>query len=238
MVQILSSSFKKSILALGVDEEKIALIYPWVDLELIHPLPKNNSFTQEYGLNNHFIVLYAGNIGLSQGLESILDTAEIFINHPDIRFVFVGDGTGKGSLQNQAKQRNLINVQFIPFQPRARLPEVLACSDLSIVILRQGMGLNSLPSKIFSIMASGRPILASVDEDSETWILIKQAEAGLWVPPENASSLAEAIISLKNDHALRDRLGKNGREWVELHHSPKKAAEQFESYLHQAIRNH
>jgi colanic acid biosynthesis glycosyl transferase WcaI len=237
MVQILSSSFKKSIIAMGVLDEKIFLIYPWVDLELIHPLPQNNSFTQDYNLNNQFIVLYAGNIGLSQGLENILDAAEILKNQTDICFVFVGDGAGRVSLQNQVQQRNLKNIQFIPFQPRERLPEVLACADLSIVILRQGIGINSLPSKIFSIMASGRPILVSVDEESESWNLIQQADAGLWVRPEDASKLAEAIISLKKDNALREQLGKNGRNWVELHHSSQNAAVQFEFCLYQAIRS-
>ncbi len=109
-----------------------------------------------------------------------------------------------------------------------------------LVVLRQGMGVNSLPSKIFSIMASGRPILVSVDAESETWKLIKQADAGVWVAPEDAAELAEAIISLKNDNALRERLGQNGRNWVELHHSPEYAAEQFEHFLELAIkdRNH
>jgi colanic acid biosynthesis glycosyl transferase WcaI len=237
MVQILSDSFKKSIAAMGVLDEKIALIYPWVDLKLIHLFPQNNSFTQEYGLNNQFNVLYAGNIGLSQGFEHILDAAEILINHPDVHFVFVGEGTAKGTLQKQVEQRSLKNIHFIAFQPRERLPEVLASADVSMVVLRQGMGVNSLPSKIFSIMASGRPILVSVDAESESWKLIKQADAGVWVAPEDADELAEAIILLKNDNALRERFGQNGRNWVELHHSPEYAAEQFEHFLDLAIKD-
>jgi len=89
------------------------------------------------------------------------------------------------------------NVHIIPFQSRQRLPEVLASTDISLVILKKEIGNGSLPSKTFSILASGRPVLVSVDEGSETWNLIEKAEAGLCVPPENPVELANAILALK-----------------------------------------
>jgi len=164
-----------------------------------------------------------------------LSAAEMLTDQQDLQFVFVGDGTGRELLQTQAKQKQLKNVQFIPFQPREKLPEVLASADISLVILRRGIGSASLPSKTFSIMASGRPILVSVDEESETYKLIKRADAGLCVPPEDPSKLAEAILTLKQDKALCERLGRNGRDWVEQHHSPQFAAQQFENILLEAI---
>jgi colanic acid biosynthesis glycosyl transferase WcaI len=218
----------------------MTLIYDWVDTELIRPLPKINSFTRENNLSERFVVLYAGNIGLSQGLETILSTAEMLADQKDIQFVFVGDGAGREVLQFQAKQRHLPNVQFNSYLPRERLPELLACADVSLVILRRGVGSDSLPSKTFSIMASGRPLIVSIDEESETWKLVKRAEAGVWVPPEDPSKLAEAILTLKQDKALCERLGQNGRVWAEQHHSPQYAAEQFEKLLFVAIssKNH
>ena len=238
LVQVLSSTFKPALNSMGVADSKIVEIIPWVDTELICPMPHDNAFAEEYGLTDRFVVLYAGNIGLSQGLEHILTTAERLVNHPDIRFVFVGDGSGMQVLQSQVEQQQLVNVQFIPFQPRENLPQVLASADIQIVSLRQGIGSASLPSKVFSSMASGRPILASVDEESETWTLIQKAEAGVWVPPEDPSKLTEAILFLKQDRALRERLGQNGRMWVEKNHTPLHAAEQFEKYLLEAIRMH
>ena len=116
----------------------------------------------------------------------------------------------------------------MPFQPRARLQEVLATADVSLVTLRQGVASDSLPSKCFSILASGRPILASVDENSETWKLVKRANAGLCVPPGSPSSLAQAVITLKRDASLRKCLGENARIWAEQYHSPQSAAENFE----------
>jgi len=237
-VRILSDSFTPSLRKMGVPESKTSLIYDWVDTALVHPLAHDNQFSQQYGLCTQYVILYAGNIGLSQGLEHILSAAELLADHQDIQFVFVGDGTGRETLQTLTKQKGLYNVQFIPFQPRLRLPDVLASANISVVILKQGIGTTSLPSKIFSIMASGRPILISVDEESESWTLIKSADAGIWVPPEDPVQLANAILLLKQDTALANRLGQNGRMWAEQHHSAQNAAEQFEKLLNQAIKMH
>jgi colanic acid biosynthesis glycosyl transferase WcaI len=234
-VRILSESFRSGLRNLGVPDQKMILVYDWVDTQLIHPLPKVNAFSLSNYSNNHFIVLYAGNLGLSQGLEHILAAAEMLANQQDIQFVFVGDGAGRQVLQTQASHQKLNNVQFVPFQPREELPMVLASADISLVVLRRGIGLASLPSKTFSIMASGRPILASVDEESETYKLINLANAGLCIQPEDPSTLAETIVALKRDKALCERLGSNGRAWTEQHHSPQFAAEQFENLLLKAI---
>jgi colanic acid biosynthesis glycosyl transferase WcaI len=234
-VRILSGSFRASLQRRNIPGSKIALIYDWVDTELIQPQEHDNPFAQQYKLSHDFVVMYAGNIGLSQGLEHILSSAELLAENTEMRFVFVGNGTGLETLQNQATQMKLQNVHFIPFQPRERLPQVLASADISVVIIRPGIGSSSLPSKIYSIMASGRPILISVDEKSEAWGLIQRAGAGMWVDPENPSGMAEGIMTLKQDSGLRDRLGRNGRRWVLEHHSAQHAAEQFELLLKQAI---
>ncbi len=228
VVRILADSFRPGLRALGVPDEKMELIYDWVDTELIHPLPRNNAFAREHELVDPFVVLYAGNIGLSQGLEHFLTAADLLRAHPDMRFVLVGEGGGREQLVREAVRRQLANVAFLPFQPRQRLAEVLASADVSMVILKRGVGADSLPSKTYSIMASGRPILASVDEGSETWKLIQRANAGLCIPPENPEEMAAAILALKQDQELRKRLGANGRTWAEQHHSPASAAEQFE----------
>jgi colanic acid biosynthesis glycosyl transferase WcaI len=213
----------------------MVLVYDWVDTDLIRPMRHDNGFAQEHNLISKFIVLYAGNLGLSQGLEHVLTVAEQLADQDDIRFVFVGDGAGRNHLVTDAKKRQLGNVKFLPFQPRNRLPEVLASADVSLVILRRGIGTGSLPSKIFSVMASGRPLITSVDEGSETWNLVKRAEAGLCVPPENPDELAKAILTLKKGKDLRERLEHNGRVWAERYHSSYRAAEQFEKLLLAAI---
>lgn len=234
-IQIISENFRPGLKALGVPDAKMTRIDVWVDTGLIHPLPQDNDFSREHHLNNKFVVLYAGNIGLSQGLDHVLTAAQLLAGESDLRFVFVGAGAGLNNLKQQTRQQKLSNVIFIPFQPRGRLPEILATAGVSLVILRKGIGTDSLPSKTFSILASGRPIVASVDEESEVWKLVKRAEAGLCVPSGNPEELARAILRTKNDKGLRDHFCIHARSYVEKHHSVSSAAGQFEELFRKAI---
>ncbi len=234
-VRIISGSFVPALLRLGVPGSKLVLIDDYVDTELIKPLPRENAFAAENGLVGRFVVLYAGNIGLSQGLENVLLAAERLRSHPDVLFVFVGDGTGRAALIAEAEKKKLDNVRFLPFQPRARLPEVLASADVGLVILKKGIGIQSLPNKILSILASGRPLLASVDEDSAAADLLKSSEAGLWVPPEDDARLAETVLALRNAPKRRDEMGGNGRRHAVRHHSVGSAAERFEALFRSAV---
>jgi colanic acid biosynthesis glycosyl transferase WcaI len=234
-VRILSESFRPGLRNLGVSDSKMHLIFDWVDTDLIRPLAHDNEFALAHGLEDRFVVLYAGNIGLSQGLENVLLAAEQLAGKPEIHFLFVGDGPGREQLITLANSRRLGNVQFAPFQPRSYLPEVLASADVSLVILRRGIGTGSLPSKTFSIFASGRPVIASIDKQSEAWCLIEKAQAGLCIEPESPAALVQAILTLKNDPTLREQLGQNGRIWAESNHSPRSATIRFEELLHEVV---
>ncbi len=236
LVRIISDSFRPDLRELGVPDKKMVRGYDWVDTELVRPLPRDNAFSREHNLTEKFVVMYAGNLGLSQGLEHVLAAADLLKEHENILFTFVGDGASREMLVNQTIQRGLKNVKFLPFQPRQRLPEVLASADVLLVSLQHGMGSGSLPSKMYSIFASGRPLLMSVDEGSEPWRLVEQSGAGLCVPPENPASLSAAILYLKNAPHLCDQFGRQGRAWAETHHSPKAGAREIESMLLNAIQ--
>jgi len=225
-IQVLSAGFVSDLASHGLVLDQMAVIPPWLDTALIRPLPRRNSFSHDHALDDRFVVLYAGNIGLSQGLETVLQTADLLKEYGDILFLFVGEGAGRAGLEKQA--REMLNVRFLAHQPRERLPELLASADVSLVVMKKGMGSASLPSKLFSIFASGRPVLASVDEDSDAWKLVCGSQAGLCVPPANPQRLAEAILSLRNDSACREAMGKKGRAWAEQHHSPQSASAGFE----------
>jgi colanic acid biosynthesis glycosyl transferase WcaI len=218
-IRILSESFVPRMLARGVPESKLNLIYDWVDTDLIRPLARDNSFAREHNLVGAFVVLYAGNIGFVQGLEYVLESARLLVEQEDVRFVFVGDGAAREGLIAQAQQMGLPNVQFLPYQPLDRMPEILAAADVSLVSLLKGMGSGALPSKSFSILASGRPLLASIDPDSDLVNLVQRASAGICVPPQAPDLLAEAILRLKNDPALCAQYGQNGRAYALEYHS-------------------
>jgi colanic acid biosynthesis glycosyl transferase WcaI len=234
-VRIISESFTPALHRLGVADSKLALIDDYVDTDLIRPLSRTNAFSAENGLVDRFVVLYAGNIGLSQGLEDVLLAAERLRAYPDVLFVFVGDGTGRAALVAEAEKRTLDNVRFLPFQPRSRVPEMLASADVSLVMLKNGIGVQSLPNKILSILASGRPLLASVDEDSAAANLLRSSEAGLRVPPGDPPRLAEAVLALRDAPKLRDEMGQNGRRHAVRHHSVGLAAERFEALFRSAV---
>ncbi len=234
-VRIIANSFKPALRAMDVPDEKMVLIYDWVDIDLVKPSCRLNGFAEEFYLNGKFVVMYAGNIGLSQGLEHVLTAAEILKGDRDIQFVFVGDGADRENLLRQVGERRLTNVQFIPYQSRDRLPQVLATADVSLVTLKNGIALDALPSKTLSILASGRPVLVSADEQSEVCDLIKKADAGFCIPPESPILLANKILELKSNKQLQKCFGKNGRTWAENNHSPLVGTKRIEELLMAAI---
>jgi colanic acid biosynthesis glycosyl transferase WcaI len=236
LVWMFAESFRSALHQMGVPNSKIVLIHSWVDTDFIQVLPRQNSFSTEFHLDDCFVVLYAGNIGLSQDWDNVLLSAQELKQQADILFVFVGDGTGKAQLMARANQMKLNNVRFIPFQPHDRIPEVLATADIAFASLQSGMATGSIPSKIFSYLASGRPVLAMLDNTSDACQMMHQSGGGLCVSPASPRELAENIQVLKQSPALRKQLGRSGREYILERHSTSQVARQVETLLMQAIR--
>lgn len=226
LVQVLSSDFIPN-LRHRVDLSRLVLVPPWLDTEFIRPLPRVNAFSREHDLDNAFAVLYAGNLGLSQGLANVLLAAERLAPFPDIQFVFVGDGAGRTELISRATKLKLVNVRFIPLQPRERLPQVLASADLGLVSMQKGIGASSLPSKVFPILASARPIVAIADNGSGLLKLVQEYGAGICIPPDDPNALVEAILELYRCPQLAKQMGQRGRSCAVAHHSRVAVARQF-----------
>jgi colanic acid biosynthesis glycosyl transferase WcaI len=172
-------------------------------------------------------VLYAGNIGFSQGLETVIQTAELLRDKSEIMFLIVGDGAMKPQLQTIVDAAGLSNVRLLPFQPREAVPLIYALSDICLISLKRDIVVESVPSKTYSIMASGRPFIATVDRNSEVGVLVESANCGLCVESENAQGLAKAILKLYGDDNLRSEMGQQGRQYVVEKYSRRKAAEQY-----------
>lgn len=227
----ISEGLRHNLMAKGVPPDKIHVIPNFVDPDFVRPLPRHNRFSSAHGLDDRFVVLFAGNVGHSQGLETVLEAAERLVNHQDVLFLIVGNGVAKAGLETYARQLGLRNVRFLPFQPHEALPEMYASADVCLVPLRKGFTQESVPCKVFTIMASGRPMIASVDEGSDTWKLVEQAQCGLCIPPEDPHALAEAIRTLYSDPALRDRMGHNGRKHVTQHYTRQVVGRQYHELL-------
>lgn len=230
-----SRSFIEPLEKLGVSVDRQEVIYSWIDTDFIRPLERTNSFSRQYTLDNYFVILYAGNIGLSQGWENIVKAAVILRNQPDIRFVFVGNGSALENLHEQVKQSHIENIQFIPFQPISRVPEVLATADIALLTLQQGIGSGSIPSKTFSYLASGRSVLAILDLDSDAADLVQRSNSGVVVPPEQPDAIAQTILALRDDPLRRATMSKAGRAYCVANHTPEKAAMKVNDLLIRAI---
>jgi putative colanic acid biosynthesis glycosyltransferase WcaI len=230
-VRVLSEGYRRALEARGVPASKLAVIGDWMDTEFVRPFPRRNPFTSRWGLDGCFVVMYAGNLGPTQGLESVVEAARLLAADPLIRFVFVGDGSAKAHLERRAIALDLPNLVFVPFQPRELLPEVLSAADVSLVALKKGLGAGSVPSKLYAILASGRPVLAAVDPDSDTANLIREAQCGLTVTPEDPEALCHGVLELCDRTERRRRMGENGREYVARHRSKRLAGEKFHELL-------
>jgi colanic acid biosynthesis glycosyl transferase WcaI len=213
-ISVLSKGFKENIIHKGIPADKITVIPVGVDTDFIKPLARDNELRRKWDLENKFVVLYAGNIGFSQGLETILETAKSLDDHADISFVIVGDGSMKGQLQAMAKESGLSSMKILPFQPRECVPLLYAMADVCLVPLKRDIVVESVPSKTYSIMASGRPFIATVDKRTEIGQLAEQTHSGIRVEPENPDELAKAIINLRNNDQLRNEMGDKGRDYV------------------------
>jgi colanic acid biosynthesis glycosyl transferase WcaI len=214
-VTVLSEGMKENLTRKGVPAEKVVVIPNWSDVETIRPVERQNSFRAAHGLNGEFVVMFAGNLGFIAMLDKVLEAAKLLENDPHIQFLIVGEGNAKAILVSQAGELGLKNVRFLPTQPKEVLPQMLGAADLSLVTLNRRLGQMNVPSKTYSIMASARPVLASVPENSEIARLVEVARCGEGIPPEDPQSLAQAIKRLSGQpEKLRD-YGTNGRRYVE-----------------------
>ena len=214
-ITVHSPGNKDHVVSKGAHPEYVAVMPNWIDTDFIRPGARRNGFFEQYNLDGKFVVSFAGVLGYSQDLDVLLEAAKLLQGFPDIHFLIVGDGVEKRRLERKAKEMDLQNVQFVPMQPRHRYPEVLNASDVCLATLRAEVRTPVVPSKILSIMAAARPVVAAVNLDGDAPRLIKEAQCGLVVFPENPRALAEAILRLYDDRALRIRLGRNGRRYIE-----------------------
>jgi len=224
---VISEGLRCNLAGKGVPPDRVHVIPNFVDTDFIRPLPKPRTFTSKHGLDGKFVVLFAGNVGHSQDLKTVLHAALQLADLRHVQFLIVGNGVAKTELEAHAQRLRIKNVLFMPFQPHALLPELYASSDICLVPLRRGFANESVPSKALTIMASGRPLVASLDEGSDIWQLVNRSNCGLCVEPENPHSLAEAIRKLCADAALREYLGARGREHVAKHYSRQAAGRQY-----------
>jgi colanic acid biosynthesis glycosyl transferase WcaI len=204
--------------------QRLHVIPNFVDTSAITPQDRMTTYRRELGIGDQLVVMYAGNVGFSQSLNLVVDAAARF---PDIAFVINGDGAARKKLEEDCAQ--LANVHFGDYQPIERLSEVLATGDIHLVPLRAGLASVSVPSKSYSILAAGRPMLAAIDPGTEIPNMLEQSGAGVAVEPDNSAAFIEALSQLVSKRNQLHEMGASGRTWVETHASPASVAAQYEA---------
>lgn len=206
--------------------QQVELVPNGSDAKMFNPKADGISFRNTHGLQNKFIILYAGAHGISNNLEVVLDAAGLLRDNLDIIIVLLGDGKEKNALMAKAARMNLENVLFLPPIPKIEMPTALAAADACLAILKPIPQYNTVyPNKVFDYMAAARPVILAIDGVIRQ--VVEQASAGISVTPGDASALAEAIRSLANNRQIGLAMGRRGRAFIEDHFDRPILAERF-----------
>lgn len=229
-ISVIADGFVDNLRSKNVAADKIVQIPNWVDVNFIHPLPKeNNPFRAAHNLDGKFVVLYSGNIALTQGLETVVKAAAALRDVPDIAFVIVGEAKGLQRLQQECQDIGADNVLLLPFQPREKLPEMLAAADVGLVVQKKNVISFNMPSKIQVLLASGRALVASVPDNGTAARAIRQSCGGVVVTPEDSQALAAAVLDLYQHPEKVKTLGYNSRQFAIEQYSFDQALNNYES---------
>ena len=203
----------------GKNVPKNVVINNWTNEKLIKPLEKNNSkileFKEKYNLEGKFIFMYSGNIGLFYDLENIIKVVGKFKDNNDIVFAFIGDGAIKQQLVDYCNENHIYNVRFIPYQDKADLVYSLNSADIHWVVNAKGIKGVSVPSKLYGVMAVGKPVLGVLDEGSEARLIVEECKCGICIKPGDYTEIQNKINYILNNKEMIKSLGENGRKYLE-----------------------
>jgi colanic acid biosynthesis glycosyl transferase WcaI len=206
--------------------QRVHVIANFVDSENIVPRSTSTAYRKEHAGNADTVVMYAGNVGFSQSIHLLIDAARAL---PRVMFIVNGEGSARSELEAQAA--GVFNIRFVNYQDASRLSEVLASADVHVVPLKTGLGAVSVPSKAYSIMAAGRPLLAAIDADSEVARIVENVGCGRVVAPDQPEAFIAALSSMLENRDEMAEMGAKGRLWVVKNASPHAVGEAYHQLL-------
>lgn len=219
--------------------DKIRVIPNWEDPDFIQPMPKErNAFAREHDTVEPFTLVYSGNIGrfheLSTAIKAIGRLAKAGQN---IRFLIIGEGAKKAELEELVQERDIDSVEFLPFQPKERLPETLTCGDASLVGIKSEMEGLCVSSKLYSSLAAGLPVLAVVGEGDEVARVVQECACGAWVEPGDVAGAADIIEEWIDNENRREQLGANARDCLVSHYARDHAIDAYADVIDEIVYN-
>lgn len=237
-IAVIADGFTKNLAQKNVDINKIVKIPNWVDVDFIKPVSKENSyFIKENNLQGKFVVIYSGNIALTQPIEILIEAAQKLKHLDNLMVVIVGKEEALARLENYRQQLGCENVLLKPFQPREKLPEMLGAVEIGMVTQKSNVIDFNLPSKIPVLLASGCVIIGSVPESGTAASAIRESGGGVVIPPEDAQALAKQIESFYHNPELVAQMSKAGRKYAETYYSFQGAIALYEQLFDGVIRS-
>lgn len=234
---VISDDFKKNIMAKGVPEEKIVVVYNWVDENAVVPVAKeDNPLYDELGINREkFSVVYAGNFGHAQNIDVTIAAAERLNDVADIQFLMFGTGGLVEDYKKIAQEKGLKNMFFFPLQPVEKVSQVYSLGDLGIVACKKGLGKGAFPSKTWSIMSAGTPVIANYDEDTDLERLVKDNGLGVFSAADDSEQMAQRIMEMYDNRELCAEYGRNARQYILDNVSKDKSTQKYVDVIKEVV---
>jgi colanic acid biosynthesis glycosyl transferase WcaI len=214
-VVVIGETMKRRVEAKGVSSERVRVIPNWGDAETIVPMEHDNEWARKHRLAKRFVVMHSGNIGHAQNLDALVRATTFLRDLNDLAVVIIGSGARRSELVELARLLEADKVDILPYQERGILSQSLSTADVHVVGLARGLAGYVVPSRLYGILAAGRPVIAAADRESETAQLVAEVGCGVIVPPGNPFALATAIRSAHDgDYDLAD-MGRRARLFAE-----------------------
>ncbi len=226
-----TEAMAETAIALGVEAASVHTLSHWEDLDIVRLRPKRNPFSVAHGLADRFVVMYSGNHGLTQELDRYLALADRLRDLEDVLLVFVGDGASKRALRARVDGLRLGNVKLMPYASREALADSLASADVCLAPLGAGLTRFMLPSKLYTILASGRPFIAAIDASSDLRVLAERHRCGFVVDPGDVDAVAERVRWLHAHPDERQDMGARARQAAESYYARTVVTPQFAGLL-------
>lgn len=234
-VVALSGDMAERLARKGVEEERLTIVRNWADTDAIHPVKQGNAFRRRHGLEKRFVVMYSGNFGYVWDLEVALDVAARLRDDPRIAFVLIGAGSLRERIEARVRSEGLHNVILLPFQPKEQLAHSLSAADLHLVPMRGGVYGTVVPSKIYGILASGTPLAALAEPESEAARVVGDHACGWCGAPGDVEGLTRFVRAASLDGVQLREMGARGRRAAEASYARSIMTARFEAVLESVV---
>ena len=222
--------------AKGTPPGRLRVIPNWVDTRELTPRPRDNAWAREHDLDARFVVMHSGNVGHAQDLDTLVRAATFLRDLDDLRVVIVGSGARYAEIAAIAERLEVEEtVRFLPYQDREKLSYSLSSADLHVVGLARGLAGYVVPSRLYGVLAVGRPVIASADDTSETARLVREVDCGIVIPPGRAELLARTIRSAAEGEYELEAMGRRGRAYVEREADSPVAMDRYRALIRELV---